>query len=51
MNSLACALVEKTGHDNGFEYVLEQMADALTLASARHKAHVAMPRIMTETEF
>jgi hypothetical protein len=40
MNPLQRALIEKTGHDNGFEYVL--LGDALhaVLASARHPAQV-----------
>ena len=38
MNPLQRALVEKTGHDNGFEHVLPVAGDAVTLASARHRA-------------
>lgn len=45
MNPLQRALVEKTGHDHGFEYVVvaEGMAaDAVTLASARHPARAVV---------
>lgn len=38
MNPLQRALIEKTGHDNGFEHVLPATDDAVTLASARHRA-------------
>lgn len=38
MNPLQCALIEKTGHDNGFEHVLSSAGDAVTLASARHRS-------------
>lgn len=38
MNPLQRALVEKTGHDNGFEHVLPVAGDAVTFASARHRA-------------
>lgn len=36
MNPLQRTLIEKTGNDNGFEYVLASAADGVTLASARH---------------
>ena len=43
MNLLQRALVEKAGHDNGFEYVLPaQNAERVVLASARHAAEVAV---------
>lgn len=45
MNSLQRALIEKTGHDHGFEYVVvaEGMAaNAVTLASARHPARAVV---------
>ncbi|MCO1670729.1 HNH endonuclease [Pseudomonas aeruginosa] len=38
MNPLQRALIEKIGHDNGFEHVLPAAGDAVTLASARHRA-------------
>lgn len=40
MNPLQRALIEKTGHDNGFEYVLPGEAQQVALASARHPARV-----------
>lgn len=36
MNPLQRALVEKMGHDHGFEHVLESDPDGVVLASARH---------------
>jgi putative restriction endonuclease len=36
MNSLQRALVEKAGHDNGFEHVVEGTSDTVVLASALH---------------
>lgn len=36
MNPLQRTLIEKTGNDNGFEYVLASEASGVTLASARH---------------
>ena len=40
MHPLQRALIEKAGHDNGFEYVLSGDAEHATLASARHPARV-----------
>ena len=40
MNPLQRALIEKTGHDNGFEYVLPGDELHVALASARHPARV-----------
>lgn len=40
MNPLQRALIEKAGHDNGFEYVLPGDAQYVALASARHPARV-----------
>jgi putative restriction endonuclease len=40
MHPLQRALIEKAGHDNGFEYVLPGDAEHATLASARHPARV-----------
>lgn len=40
MNPLQRALIEKAGHDHGFEYVLPAEPDAVNLASARHRARV-----------
>lgn len=36
MNPLQRSIIEKTGNDNGFEYVLVSDASKVTLASARH---------------
>ncbi len=38
MNPLQRALVEKAGHDNGFESVLPAPGDTVRLASARHRS-------------
>lgn len=38
MNPLQCALIEKLGHDHGFEYVLASDPAGVVLASARHAA-------------
>ena len=38
MNPLQRTLIEKAGHDNGFEHVLSAADDAVTLASARHRS-------------
>ena len=43
MNLLQRALIEKAGHDNGFEHVLPAAAEGwLALGSARHPAQVAV---------
>jgi len=42
MNPLQRTLIEKTGHDHGFEHVLAQDANSVTLASARHRARAVM---------
>ncbi len=43
MNLLQRALIEKAGHDNGFEHVLPTAAEGwLALGSARHPAEVAV---------
>ena len=38
MNPLQRALIEKLGHDHGFEHVLASDSAAVELASARHAA-------------
>jgi len=46
MNPLQRALVEKAGHDHGFEHVVASAPDGVLLASARHAANaqvVAQP--------
>jgi hypothetical protein len=40
MNSLQRALIEKAGHDSGFEHVVESNDARVVLASARHRARV-----------
>lgn len=40
MNPLQRALIEKAGHDNGFEHVLPADQHSVALASARHPAQV-----------
>ena len=40
MNPLQRSLIEKAGHDNGFEYVLPSETQHAVLASARHPARV-----------
>lgn len=40
MNPLQRALIEKAGHDHGFEYILPNVDQAVCLASARHNAQV-----------
>lgn len=42
VNPLQRALVEKAGHDNGFEHVLQFAGDAVTLASARHRSQAVI---------
>jgi hypothetical protein len=40
MNPLQRALIEKSGNDNGFEYVYASEASSVSLASARHPTRV-----------
>lgn len=42
MNPLLRTLIEKAGHDNGFEHVLAHHAGMVTMASARHQAHAVV---------
>lgn len=42
MNPLQCALIEKAGHDNGFENVLLSEGQGVELGSARHPVKVAV---------
>jgi hypothetical protein len=47
MNLLQRALIEKAGHDNGFEHVLPTPANAwLALGSARHPAEVTVQVVL-----
>ena len=48
MNPLQRALIEKAGHDNGFEYVLPgeiQQVQQVALASAQHPARVSVAAV------
>lgn len=42
MNLLQTTLIEKAGHDNGFEHVLPSASDTVMLASARHRSQAAV---------
>ena len=42
MNILQRTLIEKTGHENGFENILSGMDDCVLLGSAQHRAQVAI---------
>ncbi len=42
MTPLQRVLIEKAGHDHGFEHVLPEQDDAVCLGSARHPAKVAV---------
>jgi hypothetical protein len=42
MTPLKRALIEKAGHDHGFEHVLPSSSSVLNLGSARHPARVAV---------
>lgn len=42
MNQLQKAIIEKTGHDFGFEYLVSETDSEVTLGSARHGIHTAI---------
>lgn len=42
MNQLQKAIIEKTGHDFGFEYLVSEAETEVTLGSARHGIHTAI---------
>lgn len=42
MNQLQKAIIEKTGHDFGFEYLVSESETEVTLGSARHGIHSAI---------
>ena len=42
MDSLKITLLEKTGHDHGFEHVLSANPQAVCLASARHSTRATV---------
>ena len=45
MNPLERTLIEKTGHDNGFEHTLEEDTSTVTLASARHRTRAIVAKL------
>ena len=47
MNQLQKAIIEKIGHDFGFEYVVLETDSAVVLGSARHLIHASIT-IVTE---
>jgi putative restriction endonuclease len=46
MNPLQRTIIEKAGHDNGFEHVLSSAGDAVILASARHRSQAAVTALV-----
>jgi len=46
MNPLQRALIEKTGHDNGFEHVLSSAGNTVILASARHRSQAVVTALV-----
>ncbi len=46
MNPLQRTLIEKTGHDNGFEHVLSSAGDRVALASARHRSQAVVTTLV-----
>ena len=46
MNPLQRTIIEKAGHDNGFEHVLSSSGDAVILASARHRSQAAVTALV-----
>lgn len=42
MNQLQKAIIEKTGHDFGFEYLVSETESQVVLGSARHAIHAAI---------
>ncbi|MFV8781898.1 HNH endonuclease [Microbulbifer sp. SA54] len=48
MNPLQRTLIEKTGHDFGFEYTVVETPASLTLGSARHPLHAQVMLIQNE---
>ncbi len=47
MNPLERALIEKAGNDSGFEHTLQQDADTVTLASARHRTRAVVEQSLS----
>lgn len=48
MDALKRTLIEKAGHDFGFEYSVKETATALTLGSAKHPLHVEVSMVNTD---
>lgn len=48
MDALQRTLIEKAGHDFGFEYTVAETPAALTLGSARHPLHVVVMLVQSE---
>ncbi len=48
MDALKRTLIEKAGHDFGFEYTVGETPTALTLGSARHALHAEVALVQTE---
>lgn len=46
MNPLQRTIIEKTGHDNGFEHVLSSAGDTVILASARHRSQAKVAALV-----
>jgi len=46
MNPLQRTIIEKAGHDNGFEHVLSSASEAVILASARHRSQAAVTALV-----
>lgn len=44
MNSLERALIEKAGNEHGWEHIISSTESGVTLASARHRAQVAIAK-------
>jgi hypothetical protein len=47
MNVLQRALIEKAGHDNGWEVKLDKSADSVTLGSSQHDGSVRVSCLLT----
>lgn len=50
VNALQRALIEKAGHDNGFEHVLPADGSVVVLASARHRSRVMVTPVVGDFE-
>lgn len=50
MNLLQRTIIEKAGHDNGFEHVLSSAGDVVILASARHRSQASVTALVAGFE-